>query len=48
MGLFGRKNRDEEIRRLDATYQEARYGLLKEQIRGYLIGWRNCSGTVNL
>ncbi len=30
MGLFGRKNKDEEIRRLDATYQEARYGLLKE------------------
>lgn len=41
MGLFGRKNRDEEIRRLDAAYQEARYGLLKEQARGYLIGWRN-------
>ena len=41
MGLLGRKNRDVEIKRLDVKYQEARYGLLKEQARGYLIEWGN-------
>ena len=36
-----RTSYDEQIKELDRRNKEARYGLLKEQARGYVIDWYN-------